>query len=151
MKIFKFEDRCILNTDIQTAWKFFSNPHNLKLITPPELNLVVTSNTGEDVYPGIIITYIVKPFPFTSFNWTTEITHINAPYMFVDEQRFGPYKFWHHQHHLKEINGKVENYDLVHYGVTSLPGASILDKLLVRPRLERIFQYRQEKLSEMFS
>jgi ligand-binding SRPBCC domain-containing protein len=151
MKVFKLEDKCLLKTDLNTAWKFFSDPHNLKLITPPELNLVVTSSTGHDVYPGIIITYVVKPFPFVSFNWTTEITHLNPPFMFVDEQRFGPYKFWHHQHHLKEVAGQVENHDIVHYGITSLPGASLINWTIVRPKLEDIFKYRSQKLRELFS
>lgn len=150
MKLYTLEDRTVLNTNIESAWDFFQNPHNLKLITPPELNLVVTSNTPNKVHAGIIITYLVRPLPFLSFNWITEITHLQAPTMFIDEQRFGPYKFWHHQHHLKEVGGKVENHDIVNYGITSLPGSDIINAILVRPKLNRIFQYRREKLAEIF-
>jgi ligand-binding SRPBCC domain-containing protein len=150
MKLYTLEDRCILNTNLQSAWEFFQNPHNLKLITPPELNLVVTSQTPDRVYAGTVITYTVKPFPLVSFTWVTEITHLQSPNMFVDEQRFGPYKFWHHQHHLKEIDGKVENHDIVSYGITSLPGSDLINAVLVRPKLDSIFQYRQQKLAEIF-
>jgi len=151
MKLYKLEERCLLNTTIEKAWEFFSNPYNLKLITPPELNLVVTSRTPEKVYAGTIITYVIKPLPFLSFDWITEITHLNPPHMFVDEQRFGPYKLWHHQHHLREVDGKVENYDLVNYIITSLPGSAILNKFIVKPRLEHIFKYRNQRLKEIFS
>ncbi len=154
MQLFKLEDKCVLNTTLEKAWDFFQDPHNLKLITPPELNLVVTlvvtSDTGSVMYPGIIVTYKVQILPFIFVDWITEITHINPPKMFVDEQRFGPYKMWHHEHHLRQVPNGIENHDIIHYVITGWPIDGLLNRFIVRPRLDKIFEYRKKKLLELF-
>ena len=82
--------------DISEAWDFFSDPNNLPLITPPSLKLSITSELPDKMYTGMIITYTVAPILSIPITWVTEITHVEEPNFFVDEQRFGPYKFWHH-------------------------------------------------------
>ena len=81
----------------EEAWKFLSDPRNLEKITPKHMGFWITSdNTPEEMYPGQIITYIVSPFKGFKMSWVTEITHVQKGEYFVDEQRFGPYKMWHH-------------------------------------------------------
>jgi ligand-binding SRPBCC domain-containing protein len=67
------------------------------------------------MYEGMIITYKVYPFLGIPSNWVTEITTVKEKSFFIDEQRFGPYKFWHHQHRFKEVNDKVEMEDIVNF------------------------------------
>ena len=137
---------------LDRAWDFFSSPLNLKEITPPHMGFHVTSDPAflEKMYAGQIITYTVKPLLGIPLFWMTEITHVEPGQFFVDEQRVGPYKIWHHQHHFKPVPGGVEMTDLVHYKI--LPGwlGNAANLLFVRRQLDDIFDYREKKLEEMF-
>jgi ligand-binding SRPBCC domain-containing protein len=82
--------------------------------------------------------------------WTTEITHVEAPSYFVDEQRVGPYSIWHHEHHFKAIEGGVEMLDRVNYKVPFGLLGKIFHPIIVRPKLEQIFDYRVRKTEELF-
>jgi ligand-binding SRPBCC domain-containing protein len=140
-----------LPIDLKTAWDFFSSPDNLKEITPENMGFKVTSEYREaKMYPGMIITYKVHPLLGIPLNWATEITHVDDYKYFVDEQRFGPYKFWHHQHKFYEIDGGVEMVDILHYKVGFGFIGRIMNLLVVKKQLEQIFRYRYDKLEVMF-
>lgn len=150
MKLYKVHTIQSLPIPLEQAWDFFANPRNLAKITPPWLNLKPVFEVPAAMYPGMIITYRVKPFAGIGVNWVTEITHVSEPRFFVDEQRFGPYKFWHHQHHFREIPGGVEVQDLIHYALPFGIFGRVAHVLSVRRQLNRIFEYRQSLLEEMF-
>ncbi len=133
------------------AWEFFSNPNNLAEITPAWLNFKVISELPERMYPGMIVTYQVRPWGSLALNWVTEITHVHAPHFFVDEQRFGPYRFWHHQHHFREIAGGVEMTDIVHYALPFGPLGRMAHFVSVEARLQEIFKFRRDRLDKIFS
>ncbi len=135
---------------LQAAWEYFSSPNNLAEITPAWLNFKVTSALPEKMYAGMIVTYQVRPWGGLALNWVTEISHVNAPHFFVDEQRFGPYRFWHHQHHLREVAGGVEMTDLVHYALPLGPLGRLAHVLSVNTRLQEIFQFRRVQLEKKF-
>jgi ligand-binding SRPBCC domain-containing protein len=150
MKLYRLHIIQRLPISISEAWDFFSNPQNLTVITPPFLRFQITSPLPQKVYPGMLITYRVSPFLGIPINWVTEITHVIEPHLFVDEQRFGPYRFWHHQHHFREIEGGVQVQDLVHYAVRLGPLAGLINRLLVGRQLKRIFDFRRIVLEHMF-
>lgn len=150
MKPFTLERTQTVPISLETAWKFFSNPANLVKITPPEMDFRITSPPQNDIYAGQIITYTVRPLFRVLVNWTTEITHVESPRFFVDEQRFGPYRFWHHQHHFREVAGGVEIYDLVHYLLLHDQLAGLTNGVFVAPRLKRIFDFRRTALVKLF-
>ena len=151
MKTHVLERKEILAVDIETAWEFFSNPGNLPAITPPELDLRVTSGAEERIYPGMIITYEIKLAPFVGSGWVTEITHVDAPRYFVDEQRAGPYRLWHHKHFFAETGrGETEARDVVHYSLPFGPLGAAAHRLFVRRKLDSIFDYRSSRLAELF-
>ena len=102
---------------LNDAWNFFSNPKNLSTITPKEMGFNITSETSDQMYVGQIITYKVSPLLGIKLNWVTEITHINDKMFFVDEQRFGPYTMWHHEHLFLESGNEVEMTDKVSFKV----------------------------------
>jgi ligand-binding SRPBCC domain-containing protein len=140
-----------LPISLPEAWRFFSDPGNLPRITPPSLGLEVTSDLPGVMYPGMIITYRVRPIPWVSVGWVTEITHVREPVLFVDEQRFGPYRFWHHEHHFREVEGGgVEMEDIVHYALPLGPIGRVFGGPLVRRRLEQIFSFRRRLLAREF-
>ena len=140
-----------LPISVEEAWKFLSDPRNLNEITPPDMSFEITTpDLPESMYPGMIITYKVSPFPLVTFDWVTEITHVKNGLFFVDEQRFGPYAFWHHQHHIKPIEGGVYMEDIIHYKVPFGILGRLVAPLLVKPKLKGIFDYRVAKLESLF-
>ena len=130
------------------------DPHRLVGRPPgvrvPWLNLMVTSELPDKMYEGMIITYKVYPFLGIPSNWVTEITTVKEKNFFIDEQRFGPYKFWHHQHHFKEIDEGVAMKDIVSYALPLDPLSRPLNNILVGKRVEEIFEFRKEVLNDLF-
>ena len=102
------------------------------------------------MYPGQIIEYNVKPVGGIPLYWMTEITHVSDRQYFVDEQRFGPYSMWHHQHHFKTIEGGVEMTDIVHYKLPLWFLGDIAHTLFIRKQLHGIFDFRFKKAEELF-
>jgi ligand-binding SRPBCC domain-containing protein len=150
-KVYSLYSRQRVPRPIEEVWAFFSDARNLLRVTPPHLNLKVTNEVyGETVYAGQVMTYDVKPLFGIPMGWMTEITHVEPLRYFVDEQRKGPYKLWHHQHHFKTIEGGTEMIDLVHYRLPFGIIGNIANSLLVKKELEKIFAYRYNKIIGMF-
>lgn len=136
---------------LQEVWEFFSVGTNLQAITPAGMNFrIISKHTGEKIYAGQIIEYKVTPLFGIPVYWMTEITHVEHHQYFVDEQRFGPYKMWHHQHHFKEIPGGVEMTDIVHYKNPLWVLGDIANNLFIKKKLEQIFDFRYKKVEELF-
>src|SRR5690348_16071799 len=98
MAIYTLRRTQIIRASLRECWDFFSNPGNLQKITPPSLGFEVKSDLPDSIYPGLMIEYRVSPLAGIKLSWLTEIVHVDAPHHFVDEQRVGPYKLWHHEH-----------------------------------------------------
>lgn len=135
---------------LDEAWDFLSDPANLKTITPDYMGFHILGGADRPMYPGQIIQYIVTPVLGIKTKWVTEITHVVDKKFFVDEQRFGPYALWHHKHFLKEIPGGVEMEDIVDYKVPFGILGKMVHPIIVKPKLDEIFAYRQKKLIELF-
>ncbi len=149
MRMTRLERLQRLATGIDAVWEFMSHPANLALITPPDLGFTLASPLPERMHPGTIATYTVSPFGGLRVGWVTEITHVREPFLFVDEQRFGPYRFWHHQHHFRAIDGGVEMRAIVHYVLPFDPFSRVIAGRVAR-RLDGIFDFRREALARMF-
>ena len=150
MKIYTLHKRQNLPISIEKAWQFLADPKNLKVITPDYMGFDIKGGADREMYQGQIIEYIVTPLFGIKTKWVTEITHIKNKEYFVDEQRFGPYKLWHHKHFIKEIDGGVEMEDLLHYKLPMGKLGQLTHPFLVKPKLEEIFAYREKKLEELF-
>jgi ligand-binding SRPBCC domain-containing protein len=150
MKIYTLHKRQKLPISLDKAWEFLSNPKNLKVITPDYMSFNIVSNIDRPLYTGQIIQYIVTPLLGIKTQWVSEITHIEEKKYFVDEQMYGPYALWHHKHFVKEIPGGVELEDIIDYKVPLGWLGQVVHPFLVKPKLEEIFNYRQEKLLELF-
>jgi ligand-binding SRPBCC domain-containing protein len=136
---------------LDEAWDFFSNPKNLQQITPDNMGFtVISKHQGEKMYQGQIIEYTVKPLLGIPLYWMTEITHVDEKKYFIDEQRFGPYSLWHHQHHFKTTESGVEMTDIVHYKIPFWFFGDVANSLFVKKQLNEIFNYRFKKIEELF-
>ena len=150
MSLRRFEAVQVVPVSLDEAWAFFSDPANLAAITPPWLGFTVSSPLPARMHPGMIVTYTVRPFAGLPVRWVTEITHVVEGTLFVDEQRMGPYRFWHHQHHFRQVDGGVELRDIVHYALPFGPLGAALARWLVAPRIREIFRYRRRALVARF-
>jgi ligand-binding SRPBCC domain-containing protein len=151
MAVYQLKDNLELATTLEDAWEFVSNPYNLKEITPDYMGFEIrTSDLPRKVYPGLMISYWVRPVLGLKMNWLTEITQVREPHYFVDEQRAGPYALWHHEHSLTPTEKGVLMTDLVTYKLPAGPLGAVAHSLFVRKQLEGIFRYRRSALKEKF-
>ena len=150
MALHRLDKHVKLAATLDEVWAFFSDPRNLPVITPPSLGLRITSPVPGEMYPGMIITYSVSPIAGIRLQWVTEVTHVVDRRLFVDEQRSGPYRFWHHQHHFREVPGGIEVRDLVHYALPGGPLGPLVNALAVRRRLADVFAFRERVLAQRF-
>lgn len=150
MKIYRLHEKQKLPISKEKAWEFLSSPENLKTITPDYMGFDILSGADRPMYAGQIIQYIVTPVLGIKTKWVTEITHVKDGEYFVDEQRFGPYALWHHKHFIKEVNGGVEMEDIIDYKVPFGILGQLVHPILVKPKLKEIFNYRKQKLEELF-
>jgi len=140
-----------IKASIKEVWKFASTPKNLQKITPNYMLFKIMSNNFNDsIYPGMIIAYKVAPILNIKINWVAEITQVKKYNFFIDEQRFGPYKLWHHQHFFEE----KEDYVLMRDIVTYAPPFGLLgwfaNKLIIKRKLDEIFDYRFNAIKNIF-
>ncbi|MDR5590441.1 SRPBCC family protein [Christiangramia sp. SM2212] len=150
MKIYTLRSVQKLPISPQEAWDFLSDPKNLKTITPDYMGFEILSGADRPMFSGQIIQYIVTPVAGIKTKWVTEITHVKEGEYFVDEQRFGPYALWHHKHFIKAIPGGVEMEDIIDYKLPFGFLGQLTHPVLVKPKLKEIFDYRKNKLVELF-
>jgi ligand-binding SRPBCC domain-containing protein len=151
MGFYQLEFKQDIQAPLDVIWDFISDPKNLQKITPEYMKFRIESkNLSSEMYPGMIIKYKVNPLPFISTNWLTEITHVVPNKFFVDEQRMGPYKLWHHQHHIEPSEKGTLMTDIVSY----IPPLDILGDLanavFIQKQLLSIFEYRKKAMISIF-
>jgi ligand-binding SRPBCC domain-containing protein len=151
MPVFTLSRSQVVHAAPDTCWAFFSNPKNLPRITPPSLDFKIQSDLPPAIHAGLMICYRVRPLLGIAVTWLTEITHVEAPFYFVDEQRVGPYRLWHHEHHFIDLgDGRTECRDLVHYVLPGGPLGALVQPIVVAPQLEAIFEFRRQTLEAIF-
>lgn len=151
MPFYQFEQKQKIPAAIDAVWDFISSPNNLKEITPGYLGFEVTGNSGNTkMYPGMIITYKVSPLFGIKLNWMTEITHVKDKEYFVDEQRSGPYKLWHHQHKIEPIESGVLMTDIVTYQPPMGILGAVANSLIIKKKLNEIFNFRTTAIEKRF-
>jgi len=135
--------RQLLPLDIDTTFSFFADAANLDRLTPPWLHFQILSQLPVAMRPGAFIDYKLR-LRGVPINWQSEITAWEPPHHFVDVQRRGPYRLWEHTHRFERIGEQATLViDEVRYAV---PGGGVVNRLAVRPDLDRIFRFRREQL-----
>ncbi len=151
MAFYQLKSEQKIPAPLEAVWDFISSPANLKKITPSYMGFDITSGgLPEKMYQGMIITYKVSPVAGIKTDWMTEITHVRDREYFVDEQRIGPYRLWHHQHLLEEIPGGVLMKDIVTYSPPFGILGAIANHLLIKHKLKEIFDFRFRAVEQIF-
>lgn len=152
MKLYSLAREQVVKAPLSVTWKYFSNPHNLKHITPPELGFnVMTPDLPDEIYPGLHIEYRVSPLLKIPLTWVTEISHVEKEVMFADEQRIGPYRIWSHKHFFRKEGKFTHMTDRVDYALPAIPLQGLVHKLIVKGKLEEIFAFRKLAVERIFS
>jgi len=150
MKLYTLHKKQQLPITKEDAWEFLSNPNNLSVITPPEMKMTILSGADRPMYAGQLLEYSVSPLPGFKTKWVSEITQLVEGDYFVDVQLYGPYALWHHKHFIHEVKGGVELEDLIHYKVPFGWLGQLVHPLVVKPKLEGIFNHRKQQLEARF-
>jgi ligand-binding SRPBCC domain-containing protein len=150
MKIYTLHQKQRLPISLDDAWEFLCNPANLSKLTPTEMKMKIISGADRPIYAGQVLQYSVTPLPGFKTKWVSEITQYEDKKYFVDLQLYGPYAFWHHKHFVHEIEGGVEMEDIIDYKVPFGMLGQLLHPILVKPKLNSIFNYRKEKMESIF-
>jgi ligand-binding SRPBCC domain-containing protein len=151
MKVYKIETIQHVNASVEECWNFFSSPKNLQTITLDNMSFEIQDFDGKRMYPGQIITYTLKPLLGIKINWVTIITVCKENRYFIDEQRFGPYALWHHKHFFEPTADGTKMVDIVHYALPLGYLGRIMNRLVVKSKLKTIFDYRHNKIEELFN
>ena len=153
MKVTKWYTEHKVKGSIEEVWKFFSHPANLNQLTPKEVNFSIKSISGEGpMYPGMLVQYQIRPFKWipVNFFWVAEIKQVQPPNRFIDEQRYGPFAFWYHEHAFEAVADGVIIKDILHYRVPLGFLGKLIDRLVIRFAIKRIFSTRTDILHEYF-
>ncbi len=151
MSFYQFKRTQSIDVPVEKVWNFISDPSNLKEITPDYMGFDITSkDIPSKMYEGMIISYKVSPLLGIKTTWVTEITHVKENKYFVDEQRVGPYKIWHHQHMIEATATGTLMTDIVSYQPPFGVLGAIANKLFIRKKLQEIFDYRTKALERIF-
>ena len=128
------------------VFAFFADAGNLEALTPPWLRFRVVTPQPIELRAGALIDYRLRVHGLP-IRWTSEITAWEPPVRFVDEQRHGPYRFWHHEHTFEDAPGGTFVNDRVRYRV---PFGRLAHWLVVERDVRMIFRYRSEALVPIF-
>ncbi|PIF44772.1 ligand-binding SRPBCC domain-containing protein [Chryseobacterium sp. 52] len=140
-----------LSCNIETAWKFFSSANNLSEITPKDMNFIVlTTMEDDEIYEGMLIDYYVSPLLGIKMKWQTEIIKVDFQKSFIDFQKKGPYKLWHHHHEFIPNEKGVLMKDTIDYELPMGFLGEIAHSFFVKKKLEHIFDYRYGVLEKMW-
>ncbi|MGZ5134526.1 MAG: SRPBCC family protein [Flavitalea sp.] len=136
---------------VEQSWIFFSHPGNLQLITPANFQFkILTKLEDKPIYTGQVIDYTVRPIFNIRMRWTTLITHVEEEVLFIDEQTRGPFNYWQHRHYFKPLKGGTEMTDMLHYRIPGWFAGDILNAVLIKNDIRKLFDYRYSKIAERF-
>lgn len=150
MLIHQFEQKQLINGDIDTVWSFFASAKNLTTITPADMNFKIIEGGSDEIYKGQLIKYKVSPFPFLRLTWVTEIVAVDKKRFFADDQKKGPFAMWYHQHLFSTVPGGVEMKDHVCYSIPFGKIGRRVGTSIVTQRVQNIFDYRRKQIEIIF-
>jgi ligand-binding SRPBCC domain-containing protein len=143
------ERTTIINRPCHEVFDFFSKAENLQKITPHDLSFKIIMGGSLEMKKGTLINYRIKIFGIP-LQWQTLISEWNPPYSFADTQLKGPYARWLHTHRFHEENGRTTMHDRIEYRSRGWIFEPLLESLIVKRKLKKIFDYRQKTCETLF-
>jgi ligand-binding SRPBCC domain-containing protein len=134
---------------VHEVFAYFADAYNLEEITPPWLGFQILSTTAKTISKGTEIRYRLRLHGIP-IHWRTEIRIWDEPNRFVDVQRSGPYRLWHHTHLFEAHGDRTKMTDVVRYILPFGILGRIVHAIKVRDDVQRIFDYRYRRIAELF-
>jgi ligand-binding SRPBCC domain-containing protein len=131
----------------EETFAFFSRPENLQEITPGWLAFRIM-RVDSPLHTGSLIEYRLR-WHGIPMRWTSQITDWSPPHRFIDNQLYGPYAQWHHEHNFAAENGGTRIRDEVQYALPFGVVGRLAHWLRARRDVEAIFEFRRQRLKEM--
>ena len=144
---YRLEAEQTIARDLSEVFSYFSEAKNLERLTPDFLRFKIASNVPIEMYKGATIDYNLRLHGLP-IRWTSLISEWEPPWLFVDEQIKGPYRYWIHQHRFEAQGSETLVKDFVRYQAF---GGRVVHDHFIKRDLERIFSYRQQQLAKNFS
>ena len=149
LRVRTFNTEAWLPRPPEEVFAFFSDAHNLDLLTPPWLRFRILTPRPIDLRAGAVIDYRLK-WRGLPLAWRTEISTWEPPHRFIDRQVRGPYRLWVHEHTFEPQDGGTLLCDRVEYAVPGWLLEPAVHAFLVGPDVRRIFAYRRETMRQLF-
>lgn len=149
LKIYELRKKVFIPAPVEDVFSFFSKAENLNLITPPWLYFKILTPLPFKMKKNVLIDYSIK-FLGLRLTWKSEITVWQPYHRFVDHQIKGPYRVWEHTHLFEEKEGRTQMEDVIRYAVPGFVLSPLIHFLFVRPRLDKIFAFREKSILEYF-
>jgi uncharacterized protein YbjT (DUF2867 family)/ligand-binding SRPBCC domain-containing protein len=130
---------------IDEVFAFFTPPENLGRITPASMGFELLS-TERDLRDGLEIRWRIRPLLAIPLTWTARIAGYEPGRGFVDVQVHGPYHRWEHSHTFEAVDGGTIIRDEIVYALPFGPLGDLVNRLVVRGQLRRIFGHRFQAL-----
>lgn len=145
MRRYSLRRQLTLKRPLDEVFPFFSDPTNLEALTPSFLKFRVLGMSTAEIQEGTEIDYSLR-LRGIPVRWRSRITDWNPPFGFTDQQIQGPYRLWHHEHRFEAKGDMTVASDDITYAVL---GGPLVNRFLVRPDLDRIFDYRTQRMAEL--
>lgn len=143
------ESRVWVEASRPRVFAFFDDPSNLARLSPPSLRFELLTPGPIIMGPGTVLDYRVRWLGLR-LSGRAFIREYDPPVRFVDVQLRGPYRRWEHRHLFLEASGGTWVEDRVTYALPLGPLGTAAHALVVKRQLERLWEYRREKLAELF-
>jgi ligand-binding SRPBCC domain-containing protein len=151
MKVHTLERTQIVRRPLAETFKFFTDPGNLKRLTPVDLDFKFLEPPPAELHVGSTIDYQIRLYGIP-VHWRTRIEFVQAPSKFVDVQEKGPYALWRHRHTFRDAgHGRTEMKDFVEYALPLWPVGEVAYYLFVARTLAQIFDYRETELAAIIA
>lgn len=149
MRFYTFRSSQWVPRPVEEVFRFFSDAHNLEVLTPPWLSFKIITPGPIQIKSGAQIKYQIRLHGIP-LKWTTEIRSWDPPHRFSDAQLSGPYSLWHHTHIFQSENGGTRMNDVVRYRLPFGILGRLVNIVQTRREIAAIFAYRRERIQERF-
>lgn len=138
----RFVKESVLPATVEEVFAFHERPDAFALLQPPwEKVDIVQPPASLEVGTRVVLVARIGPLRIPI---VAEHVAYEKNVGFEDVMRRGPFARWHHKHLVFEDPGGCRLRDEVDYAPPLGFLGGLVDPLVVRPRLRRLFDYRHE-------
>jgi ligand-binding SRPBCC domain-containing protein len=146
----RFTKKTEIQAPVEKVFAFHLLPDALERISPPEDKLEILERPAAlEIGARIVIRTWLGPFRRL---WVAEVVEFVENRLFADIQKSGPFAHWYHRHRFEPTERDTTMYiDEIDYALPLGWVGRVLSSLAVRPRLERMFEYRHRAVARILN